>query len=71
MIPASMKQSRTCRVEVLEALTDPVDVGLVPDVVKGEVLVDSRGYSSFQKSPRDKGVGAISQNSSYEHDQSN
>jgi len=37
------------RVDVLGMLNGAVDVGLVPDVVKGEVLVDSRGQGSFQR----------------------
>jgi len=40
---------RLDRVDVLALLDGPVDVGLVPDVVKGEVLVDSRGQGSFQR----------------------
>jgi hypothetical protein len=39
---------RLDRVDVLALLNGPVDVGLVPPVVKGEVLVDSRGTGSFQ-----------------------
>jgi hypothetical protein len=30
-------------------LREPVQVSLVPDVEKGEVLLDSRGRGSFQK----------------------
>ena len=41
---------RVSRVEVLAALGDgPIDVSIVPDVEKGEVLVDSRGQGSFQR----------------------
>jgi len=40
---------RVDRVDVLTLLDGPVDVGLVPDVVRGEVLVDSRGTGSFQR----------------------
>jgi hypothetical protein len=40
---------RMDRVDVLALLDGPVEVGLVPDVVKGEVLVDSRGTGSFQR----------------------
>lgn len=35
--------------EILTALAGPVQVCHVPDVVKGEVLVDSRGQGSFQR----------------------
>jgi len=42
---------RVDRVDVLGMLNGVVDVGLVPDVVKGEVLVDSRGTGSFQGGP--------------------
>ncbi|MGA2308575.1 MAG: hypothetical protein ABSG57_03375 [Candidatus Bathyarchaeia archaeon] len=37
------------RVAVLGLLEEPVEVSLVPDVQKGEVLVDSRGRGSFQR----------------------
>ena len=40
---------RVDRVDVLALLNGVVDVGLVPPVVKGEVLVDSRGTGSFQR----------------------
>jgi len=40
---------RLNRVDVLGMLNGVVDVGLVPPVVKGEVLVDSRGTGSFQR----------------------
>ena len=39
---------RTSRTEVLSLLKEPVEVGDVPDVAKGEVLVDGRGQGSFQ-----------------------
>jgi hypothetical protein len=42
---------RVDRVDVLEALQDPVDVSRIPEVEKGEVLVDSRGSGSFQRRP--------------------
>lgn len=40
--------SRTSRVDILNLLNGPVEVGEVPDVEKGEVLVNSRGQGSFQ-----------------------
>ena len=40
--------SRVSRTDILGALEGPVEVGLVPDVEKGEVLSDSRGTGSFQ-----------------------
>jgi hypothetical protein len=40
---------RMTRVDVLGQLTGPVEVCNVPDVEKGEVLADSRGRGSFQK----------------------
>lgn len=40
---------RTSRKDILMLLQGPVDVGDVPDVIKGEVLVDSRGQGSFQR----------------------
>ena len=41
--------SRLSRSDVLGMLAEPVEVGLVPDVEKGEVLADSRGLGSFQR----------------------
>jgi hypothetical protein len=41
------------RVDILALLTEPVKVGDVPDVEKGEVLVDSRGTGSFQRRMED------------------
>jgi hypothetical protein len=41
---------RLSRVDVLELLNEPVKIGvIVPDLVKGEILVDSRGNGSFQR----------------------
>jgi len=40
---------RVSRTEVLGSLTGIVEVSNVPDVEKGEVLVDSRGSGSFQR----------------------
>jgi hypothetical protein len=40
---------RLNRVDVLSMLNGVIDVSLVPPVVKGEVLVDSRGTGSFQR----------------------
>lgn len=34
---------------VISLLNEPVQMSLVPDVEKGEVLVDSRGAGSFQR----------------------
>ena len=39
---------RITRLGVLGKLNEPVEVHLVPDVEKGEVLIDSRGRGSFQ-----------------------
>jgi hypothetical protein len=41
--------SRVSRLDVMALLSGPVEVGLVPDVENGEVLIDSRGRGSFQK----------------------
>jgi hypothetical protein len=41
--------SRLSRADVLSLLNGPVKVSDVPDIVKGEVLVDSRGQGSFQR----------------------
>lgn len=40
--------SRTTRLEVLGQFKDPIEVHLVPDVEKGEVLIDSYGRGSLQ-----------------------
>ena len=40
---------RISRSEILASLAGPVEVCNVPDVEKGEVLVDSRGQGSFQR----------------------
>jgi hypothetical protein len=41
--------SRITRRDLLTLINEPVEVGLFPDVEKGEVLVDSRGEGSFQR----------------------
>jgi hypothetical protein len=40
--------SQMTRLDVLAQLTEPVEVHLVPDVERGEVLIDSRGTGSLQ-----------------------
>ena len=40
---------RVDRFDILQALQGPVDVSRVPEVEKGEVLVDSSGTGSFQR----------------------
>jgi hypothetical protein len=40
---------RMSRAEVLALLDEPVEVGLVPELEKGEVLTDSRGRGTFQR----------------------
>ena len=40
---------RVSRSEILGFLTGSVEVCNVPDIEKGEVLVDSRGQGSFQR----------------------
>ena len=40
---------RLSRDEVLGLLCEPVQVSLVPDVEKGEVLIDLRGRGTFQR----------------------
>jgi hypothetical protein len=39
---------RMTRTDVLAVLKEPVQLSLVPELEKGEVLVDSRGNGSFQ-----------------------
>lgn len=41
--------SRMSRLDVLSQLSEPVYLCAVPDVEKGEVLIDSRGSGSFQR----------------------
>ena len=54
MIKSCAKRvSRVSRSDVVALLNEPVQVGLVPDVEKGEVLVDSRGRGSFQRRSED------------------
>jgi hypothetical protein len=43
--------SRVTRQDVLAYLDEPVRVSDVPDVEKGEVLIDCRGTGSFQSLP--------------------
>jgi len=41
--------SKVSRVDVLTFLDQAIQISDVPDVEKGEVLVDSRGQGSFQR----------------------
>jgi hypothetical protein len=41
--------SKMTRLDVLARLSEPVEVHLVPDVERGEVLVDPRGTGSLQR----------------------
>jgi hypothetical protein len=41
------------RADVITLLNQPVQMSLVPDVEKGDVLVDSRGRGSFQRLSED------------------
>jgi hypothetical protein len=41
--------SRVSRLDVMALLSGLVEVDLVPDIEKGEVLLDSRGRGTFQK----------------------
>ena len=50
--------SKASRVDVLAFLNQAIQISDVPDVEKGEVLVDSRGHGSFQR-PLGEGVGAV------------
>jgi hypothetical protein len=40
------------RVEIADLLHEPLLLRIIPDVEKGEVLIDSRGQGSFQRIPR-------------------
>jgi len=42
---------RITRVEIASLLHEPVMLHDIPDVEKGEVLIDSRGEGSFQRRP--------------------
>jgi hypothetical protein len=42
--------SKITRLDVMAQLNEPIEVHLVPDIEKGEVLIDSRGRGSLQKS---------------------
>ena len=41
--------STITRIEVLAQLKEPVEVYLIPDVEKGEVLLDQQGKGSLQR----------------------
>ncbi len=41
--------SRTTRLEVMGQLKEPIEVHLVPEIEKGEVLLDLRGRGSLQR----------------------
>jgi len=40
--------SKLTREEVMGKVKEPIEVHLIPDLEKGEVLIDSRGRGSFQ-----------------------
>lgn len=37
------------RIDVLGLLNEPVQLSIVPDLERGEILIDSRGRGSFQR----------------------
>jgi hypothetical protein len=37
------------RIDVLVQLKEPVQIDVVPELERGEILVDSRGHGSFQR----------------------
>jgi len=41
--------STVTRVDIMGLLSEPVEVHLIPDLEKGEVLMDPRGNGSMQK----------------------
>jgi len=41
--------SKITRLDVMAQLNEPIEVHLVPDIEKGEVLIDPRGNGSLQK----------------------
>jgi hypothetical protein len=41
--------SQVSRLDVVRMLAEPVQLSLVPDVVRGEVLIDARGTGSLQR----------------------
>jgi hypothetical protein len=54
----SIRHETVCRLsrsEVLGLLNEPVLLSSVPDVEKGEVLIDSKGTGTFQRMPDAKG----------------
>jgi hypothetical protein len=40
--------SKITRIEIIDQLNEPVEVCIVPDLEKGEVLLDPRGKGSLQ-----------------------
>ena len=41
--------SKITRLEVLAQLNEPVEVYLIPDIEKGEIIIDTRGNGTLQK----------------------
>jgi len=41
--------STMTRIDIMGLLNEPVEVHLIPDIEKGEVLIDPRGNGSMQK----------------------
>lgn len=41
--------SKVTRLDIIGQLKEPVEIHIVPDLEKGEVLIDSRGKGCFQK----------------------
>jgi hypothetical protein len=41
--------SKLTRLEIMDQLNEPTDIHLIPDLEKGEVLIDSRGRGTLQK----------------------
>jgi hypothetical protein len=41
--------SKLTRVDIMAHLDEPVEVQLIPDIEKGEVLIDSIGRGTFQR----------------------
>jgi hypothetical protein len=41
--------STMTRIDIMGLLNEPVEVHLVPDIEKGEVLIDPKGKGSMQK----------------------
>ena len=58
----SIAKGQVSRLDVIGVLGEAAQLSLIPDIEKGEVLVDSRGQGSFQRRKNLGGSGTIKGN---------